>query len=235
MKFVSWACITHGREKYVPNIIRMFLAQDYKGRKEFVLLNDDPDINYVFDHPEVRIYNWDHRFRNIRIKHNACVSLCNGEVYMPVADDDEWEPHAMSRFIDAIGDDPFVAARGFWKKGPLCQKPVWMDDTIGGLTAYKIDFYKRMGGRAAWIWYPLGDHVRDDSTDAWILHPENLIDRVREAEGCYKEFWVHEKDGFFTWVRGTDHSNVNKSSPEKYFAKKRNPKIIKLEIGGNHG
>ena len=235
MKFVSWACKTYGREKHVPEIIRMFLEQDYKGKKEFVLLNDDPDVKYVFDHPEVRIYNWNYRFSNMRVKNNMCVRLCNGEVYMPIADDDLFKPHATTTFMDAIGDCPFVAARGFWKKDLTkvgMHATVWHDVTIGGLFACRVDFFKRMGGYAIWMWFPFGDKIRDDRVQEWILHPENFMERVRETDGCYKEFKVEQRDGFFTWVRGTDHywHVGHHNDPDKYFIKKRNPTIIEVKL-----
>ena len=228
LKFVSWACITYGRPQCVPEIIRMFLEQDYKGKKEFVILNDDPDVNYVFNHPEVRIYNWNHRFNNVRLKNNACVDLCKGEVFMETADDDSWKPHATTMFMDALGDSPFVIVRGFWKHSEGLER-VWLDMVTGPIFACRVDFFQKMKGYAAWIWHDFGDHIRDKSTDDWVLHPANFVERVKEAEGCYKEFRVEEKDGFFTWVRGQPSFWTDRS-PEKYKIKKRNPKIIEVKL-----
>ncbi|MCK5617586.1 hypothetical protein KAR91_87790, partial [Candidatus Pacearchaeota archaeon] len=143
--FVSWRCSTYGREECVPEIIRMFLKQDYKGKKELVILNDDPDINYVFEHPEVRIFNWNYRFINVREKQNVCVGLCKGEIFIPIGDDDLYKPWTISVCVEAIGDDPFVAISGFWKHKKLNIRGK-RHECIAGLYVCRIDFFKKMGG-----------------------------------------------------------------------------------------
>lgn len=198
----------------------MFLNQDYPD-KEFVILNDDPDVEYVCRHPEVRIYNWKYRFRNIREKMNRCVSFCTGDVFIPIADDDIWEPHATSRFVKEIGDDPFVACKGFWKHTP--KGKMFQGMGIAGLYVCRLDFFKKMGGYAKWLY-----KLRNDKTGwDWVVHPENFLQRVQEA-GCYKEFVCKEKEGFFTWYRFADHSNWDMKDESKFELFPRTPKVIEI-------
>lgn len=207
----------------------MFLKQDYPN-KEFVILNDDPDVEYVCKHPEVRIYNWKYRFRNIREKADRCVRFCTGDIFIPIGDDDMWEPHATSRFVKEIGDDPFVACRGFWKLGGTSNKGLknrkgarWHGTPIASLYACRLDFFKEMGGYAKWL-----NRLKNDKTGyEWIVHPENFMQRVQEA-GCYKEFTCKMIDGFFTWYRFADHSNWNTSDERKFLLKPRTPRVIHI-------
>jgi len=237
---ISWMCTTYRREEYLPRIIEQFLAQDYWGEKEFVILNDDPDVNYVCDHPEIKIYNWDHRFRNRRTKFNVGVSLCSGRVFIPASDDDLQEPCAMRRMVEALGDDKFLGVNGF-RKQIIGTKGVWIQEPIGGFYACRIDFFKEMGGYMEWVGeteeerssIPLGKISRDKvSREITQICPEIFMGRVMRR-GDYKELWVDEVDGFFTWVRGTDHSAYTDKDEDKYIVKERNPKIIK--IGGDYG
>ena len=221
--FVSWRCSTYGREEFVPEIIEMFFTQDYKGKSELVILNDDPDIKYVFDHPDVRIYNWNQRFVNLRKKQNVCVGLCKGEVFIPIADDDLYAPWTTRTCAGAIGNDPLVAFSGFWKHSK--NKDLHRRrECVAGLYACRTDFFKEFGGYQEWCQSSL-------AKGEYKLAAENFVQRVREA-GYYKERKLVNTEIFFTWRRGfADHSMWNitpKTQPDKYVVKDRDPKIIRL-------
>lgn len=237
---ISWMCITYRRKEYLPRIVEQFLLQDYKGEKEFVILNDDPDVNYVCDHPEIKIHNWDHRFRNMRTKFNAGISLCSGYAFVPVADDDLHAQCEMRIMIEALGDDKFLGVNGFWKQNLQLKSIKWIQEPIGGFYACRMDFFKEMGGYMEWCGeteeerssIPLEKITRCKGTrEITKVAPELFMGRV-VRKGDYKELFVNKEDAFFTWVRGTDHSGWKDKDEDKYIVKERNPKIIK--IGGNY-
>jgi len=222
---ISWICITYKREKYLPRIVEQFLAQDYVGEKEFVILNDDPNVNYVCDHPEINIHNWDHRFRNIRTKINTAINLCDGDAYTAVGDDDLYKPWATRMMVEALGDDRFLAINGFWKQ---MESMLWIQAPIDGLYLCRMDLFKEMGGYLEWM--EKGKITRCKYTrKVTNVAPCNFMDRVKEI-GDYKELKTNKENAFFTWVRGNDQTIWNESDDEEYVVKKRNPKII--TIGG---
>ena len=232
---MSWMCITYKREEYVPKIVEQFLLQDYEGEKEFVILNDDPDVKYVCDHPEIKIHNWDHRFKNRRTKFNVGVSLCSGSVFIAIADDDLHAPHQIRKIVEALGNDKFLGINGF-RKQIIGTEGAWIQEPIGGFYACRIDYFKEMGGYMEWVGeteeerssVPLGKFGRDKvSREVSRVAPEAFMGRVMK-KGDYKELFVNEEDSFFTWVRCTDHSAYKDKNPDKYIIKERDPKIITI-------
>ena len=217
-KFVSWMCCTYKREKHLPNIIKSFINQNYSGKKEFVIINDDPDVNYKSKHPEIRIYNLPYKLRNLREKYNLGVNLCHGELFMPVADDDLYEPWAIDLSVREIKEYPFMAINGFWKKGSSGTVP---RGNINGLYICRKEFFKQMGCFDVWDLDKLENGILS-------LSPENFMNRVRKTNH-YREYDIKDKkDFFFTWVLGADHSGWHEDDQEKYIIKDRKPKIVEV-------
>ena len=54
---VSCMCLTYGRPHLLEEAIESFLRQDYQGQKELIVLNDLPQEELLFNHPEVHIIN----------------------------------------------------------------------------------------------------------------------------------------------------------------------------------
>jgi len=199
---ISWSCITYGREEYVPRIIEQFIAQDYDGKKEFVILNDDPDVKYVSEHPEVRIYNWDHRFRNVRTKFNKSMELCSGDLVIPIADDDWYIPTATQTMVDGIGYNKFLAINGFWKINKD-GKTIWVQQPLAGLFICRKDFFFEMGGYTEWSDRPVRSKVTRKITNVALV---DFFERVKES-GNYKELELDKDRAFFTWDRRTSQAN----------------------------
>jgi len=223
---ISWSCITYGRENGVPEIIRYFLAQNYKDEKEFVILNDDPDVHYVFDHPEVKIYNWDHRFKNVRTKFNKSMELCSGDLVVPVGDDDWYTPTATKKMVKGIGNNKFLAVNGFWKvnkNGSIC----WIQQAIAGLFICRKDFFFEIGGYTEWSDKPVRSQVTRQMTD--VAHID-LFDRVKEA-GHYKELKLDQQSAFFTWDKRGSQDNWGDTDKEKHIIKERIPRIVTILRG----
>lgn len=199
---ISWSCITYGREEYVPRIIEQFIAQDYDGKKEFVILNDDPDVKYVSEHPEVRIYNWDHRFENVRTKLNKSMELCSGDLVTPIGDDDWYIPTATQTMVDGIGYNKFLAINGFWKINKD-GKTIWVQQPLAGLFICRKDFFFEMGGYTEWSDRPVRSKVTRKITNVALV---DFFERVKES-GNYKELELDKDRAFFTWDRRTSQAN----------------------------
>jgi len=227
---ISWMCMTYDRKELLPGVVRMSLEKDYKGAKEFVIINDNPDINFLCDHPEVKIHNLDKRFNNIRTKYNAGVSLCSGEIYYAVADDDLYAPWSISTMEkgmrDSYGYKDFLAINGFWKQTHP-HEPVWIQETVGDIFICKVDFFWEMGGYDEWSQKPVRSSVTRKVTN---VAPANFIPRVKQTPH-YEELVLDKENGFFTWVRGADHTMWLEDDPKKYIVKERNPEVIKIELG----
>ena len=89
-------CCTHGRPHLLEEAIESFLRQDYPGRKELVILNDQPEQELVFEHPQVRVINIKKSFRSLGEKRNACAALCTHDWLFVWDDDDIYLPWRIS-------------------------------------------------------------------------------------------------------------------------------------------
>lgn len=90
---ISWYCATWRRPALLNELVECFLRQDYAGEKELIILNDEPDQRLVFNHPEVKVFNWPHRIASLSGKLCIAASECTGEVLFPADDDDIYLPH----------------------------------------------------------------------------------------------------------------------------------------------
>jgi glycosyltransferase involved in cell wall biosynthesis len=94
---VSCMCLTFGRPKHIiEEAVQSFLQQDYRGRKELVILNDFDKQRIVFNHPEVKVVNVSKRYESIGEKRNACVRMCSYDHIAVWDDDDIYLPHRLS-------------------------------------------------------------------------------------------------------------------------------------------
>lgn len=109
---VSCFCLTYGRPRVLEEAIYSFLAQDYAGTKELIVLNDYADQVLTFDHPEVRVVNLPRRFRTLGEKLNAAVALASHDLLFVWDDDDIYLPHRLSFSVAN-----FAPAKGFFKVG----------------------------------------------------------------------------------------------------------------------
>jgi glycosyltransferase involved in cell wall biosynthesis len=103
-------CLTFGRPRLLEEALQSFLAQDYPGLKELVILNDFSDQVLVFDHPHVKMVNVSQRFRTVGEKRNACAAFCSHDILFVWDDDDIYLPWRMSFSINRLDK-----AKGFYK------------------------------------------------------------------------------------------------------------------------
>ncbi len=104
-KLISALCITYGKPHLLEEAISSFLQQDYPN-KELIILNDLPEQELVFNHPQVKVYNYKQRFQTIGEKRNECVKLSKGEILTIWDDDDISLPHRISQIAEAFNNQP---------------------------------------------------------------------------------------------------------------------------------
>ncbi len=122
---VSCICATNGRLELLEEAIYAFLQQDYQGRKELVILNDQKRQTLEFDHPEVKIFNLPQHFRTEAEKRNAAVALCSHDMIFMWDVEDIYLPHRLSFSVEHLDE-----TIGFFK---LAEAFVWGNGRLSGL------------------------------------------------------------------------------------------------------
>jgi glycosyltransferase involved in cell wall biosynthesis len=92
---ISVLTLTYQRHHLLEEAIESFLRQEYDGEKEMVVVNDSPDVEYVFDHPEVRVINCKTRFSSVGKKLEWGFQQCKGHYVYRLDDDDLMTPWAL--------------------------------------------------------------------------------------------------------------------------------------------
>jgi glycosyltransferase involved in cell wall biosynthesis len=87
---------TANRRRFVPDAIRLFLAQDH-AEKELIILDDgeDPIANLIPADPQVR-YIREERRQSVGAKRNHACELAHGEIIAHLDDDDWYAPWRLS-------------------------------------------------------------------------------------------------------------------------------------------
>jgi len=145
LPFVSCYCSTFARIHTLEEAAESFLRQDYPGRKELVILNDMPDQELVFDHPEVRIINVRKRIVPLGRKFNECVRLCRGSVLFVWDDDDIYLPWRLSYSIENMHEGIFHTRSGLFEKEKN-QPLESMENIFHCNLAYERRYFTQSGG-----------------------------------------------------------------------------------------
>lgn len=111
---ISCLCPTWRRPKLLQNSLACFLAQEYQGPRELLILDD------AYQYPDQVGPNWElvsvrRRFHSLSEKFNALVGMARGDVLVIWEDDDVQLPHFLTTIADAA------------RRGPGLYKPsrVW--------------------------------------------------------------------------------------------------------------
>jgi hypothetical protein len=186
---VSCQCLTFGRPRLLAEAVACFLRQDYPGPKELIILNDQPGVEYVFNHPEVKVVNLDRRVPTVGGKRNRCAQMSDGRIMMPWDDDDVHLPWRISVTVAHMTNHHHFKAKRFW---------VWTDrkfklERPGGgapsMGAWSFDLFDRVGG------YPEIQSGQDTElqkkmtaaglTDVRYLPDDQVYYIYRWASGCW--------------------------------------------------
>jgi len=103
---ISVFTLTYKRYEILEEAIQSFLSQDFKGESEMVIINDHPDVEYVFDHPKIRIVNLKKRLSSIAAKIEYGYKLCKYEYIYRLDDDDLLSPWALTVTKEQIEENP---------------------------------------------------------------------------------------------------------------------------------
>lgn len=114
---ISVLTLTYKRHHILEEAIESFLRQDINYPKEMVIINDNKDAEYIFDHPDVRIINLKYRFTSISEKLKWGFNQCKYDYVYRLDDDDLlYETALMSACEDIIQNPGFDVYRssGFY-------------------------------------------------------------------------------------------------------------------------
>ena len=87
---ISVLTLTYGRKQLLEESIHSFLLQDFD-KSEMVIINDEPNVIYRFNHPKVKIINLNQRFENISKKIEWGFKECSYDYVYRLYDDDLFE------------------------------------------------------------------------------------------------------------------------------------------------
>lgn len=181
---ISCYCSTYGRpQRLIENSIACFLAQDYPGIKELVILNDFVEQELIFDHPEVRIINWPERIAPLGAKFNKNVELCRFNLLATWEDDDVFLPHRLKYSYERMKNGVFHTHDAWFERNEK--------DIISARNCFHSthlmtrDLFNKVGG------YPT--EVDICSIDI------SIMDKLRKLLGTYTND-TPEEDRFYIYV-----------------------------------
>ena len=92
---ISVLTITYKRHHLLEEAIESFLRQTGVVGAEMVIVNDNPEVEYIYDHPNVTIYNLKERFPSIAAKLQWGYKQCKNPYIYRLDDDDLLAPNAL--------------------------------------------------------------------------------------------------------------------------------------------
>jgi glycosyltransferase involved in cell wall biosynthesis len=104
---ISVLTLTYKRHHLLEEAIKSFLSQDIRNNFEMVVINDNPEVDYIFEnHRNVRIINHKERFPSISAKIEWGYKQCNHDFIYRLDDDDLLTPWALRNVNQDIEEHP---------------------------------------------------------------------------------------------------------------------------------
>lgn len=103
---ISVLTITYKRHHLLEEAIQSFLSQEIPPECEMVVINDNPEVKYIYNHPKVRIINCDERFPSISAKIEWGYKQCKYDYIYRLDDDDLLTPWALKNAQIDIDTNP---------------------------------------------------------------------------------------------------------------------------------
>lgn len=141
----SAVCCTHGRLHVLPDAVRSFIDQDYEN-KELIIINDH--VGYPIylekENPQIKIYNFNKRFKSLGAKRNIAKNLASGEFIFIWEDDDISTPWRMSQSISILKENPSAdAVNSLWALGSTDNKDYYISsNNFEGSTCFRSSYVK---------------------------------------------------------------------------------------------
>jgi len=92
---ISVLTITYKRPHLLEEAIESFLRQEGIKYTEMVIVNDNAEVDYVYDHPQIKIFNVKERFPSIAAKLKWGFEQCAHNFMYRLDDDDLLAPNAL--------------------------------------------------------------------------------------------------------------------------------------------
>lgn len=205
---VSCVCLTYGRPELLEESIESFLRQDWVGPKELIIVNDHPEQQLKFDHPEVTVFNIPRRLRTLGEKRNLSVSLTKWDNILVWDDDDIYLPWRITETMKTLPTAQFYKCPNAW----VLSSDVWQEkpgfNLYHGGTAYTRWLFDVAGGYRC-------INGGEDCDIEWRFQ------NVTEKKG---EYWPHTTLPLnrlyyvYRWGHGhyhaTGHNNLDDINPQ---------------------
>jgi glycosyltransferase involved in cell wall biosynthesis len=102
---ISVLTLTYGRKQLLEEVIFSFLSQNHDN-SEMVIINDEPNVVYSYNHPKIKIYNLPQRFENISKKLEWGFKQCEYDYIYRLDDDDLFSIDALKNVEKQINENP---------------------------------------------------------------------------------------------------------------------------------
>lgn len=99
---ISVLTITYKRPHLLEEAMESFLRQEKHVGSEMVIINDNPEVDYVYDHPRIKIFNVKERFPSIAAKLKWGFEQCTHNFIYRLDDDDLLAPNAIINVVNTI-------------------------------------------------------------------------------------------------------------------------------------
>jgi glycosyltransferase involved in cell wall biosynthesis len=143
---VSCLCLTYGRPHLLEEAIESFLRQRWSGEKELIVVNDHPEQELIFEHPEVLIVNLPRRLKTLGEKRNLSAALARHDNLLVWDDDDIYLPWRIEETMKKLPVEQFFKCPHAW----CITGGVWRDqpdyNLFHGGTAYTRWLLEAAGG-----------------------------------------------------------------------------------------
>jgi glycosyltransferase involved in cell wall biosynthesis len=103
---ISVLTITYKRHHLLEEAIESFLRQQTAIDSEMVVINDNPEVDYIYEHERVKIFNCKERFPSIASKLEWGYKQCKYDYIYRLDDDDLLAPWALENAKEDILANP---------------------------------------------------------------------------------------------------------------------------------
>ena len=103
---ISVLTITYKRHHLLEEAIESFLRQQTTIDSEMVIINDNPEVDYIYEHERVKIFNCKERFPSIASKLEWGYKQCKYDYIYRLDDDDLLAPWALENAKEDILANP---------------------------------------------------------------------------------------------------------------------------------
>lgn len=187
---ISCRVITYGRVATLEETMQSFLQQEYEGKKELVIVNDYDKQKLIYDHPEIKIFNFDKTFETLGDKENFAAEQCQGEIVAVMDDDDIYLPNHLSNIAKFFVEGSDLL---HWNKGMYMSWP--KIEAIVPIGNSGIVYSKR-------IWREIGGYPRENAG-----YDMSFVNKIKSVSKniVYAEPSREEVSAAYIWANRSYH------------------------------